>query len=103
MELKTCASIDAGEYQLVGFSRKVYRGKNKTYIHIEKTNIPEGETRKIEIVYGYWIEKELQRIEQEKKLSELEQPVICRLGILKTNVYKRKFRLCNIVFTTPKE
>ena len=70
---------------------------------MEKNTEEEDAEKTVVIVCGYWIEEEIRKIEKENLLETLGTPVLCRLGILKTNPNKRKFRLCDIFFKTPTE
>ena len=98
--LKICRDIDAGSYKIKRFSKTTFRGKTKTYIHI--VALEDGkEGRNEMVVSGYYIEEEIRKIEKEEKdLTNIKHPAICRLGMLKTNPNKRKFRTCQIKYTT---
>ena len=93
--LQTCRDIEDGSYKILRFSKTIFRGK--TYLHL--IAIVEGvQERKEIVVNGYYIEEEITKIEQQEELTNIKHPVICRLGMLKTNPNKRKFRTCTITY-----
>ena len=96
--IQTCRDIDDGSYKIQRFSRTTFRGKTKTYLHL--VALDNGVERGKEmVVSGYYIEEEIRKIEQEEELTKIRHHVICRLGMLKTNPNKRKFRTCTITYT----
>ena len=86
-----CVDIEEGEYRILSYSRSKFRGKNKTFLYIER---PENKY----LVCGHWIEEEIRKIEENKELSKIPKPIFCRLGIIKTTPNKKKARLCNICY-----
>ena len=95
--LQTCRDIEDGSYKILRFSKTIFRGKTKTYLHL--IAIVEGvQERKEIVVNGYYIEEEIKKIEQREELMNIKHPVICRLVMLKTNPNKRKFRTCTITY-----
>ena len=50
------------------------------------------------LVTGYWIEEEVRKIEEVRKLSSLPLPIICRIGMFKTTPNKKRARTCSIQF-----
>ena len=95
--LQTCRNIEDGSYKILRFSKTMFRGTTKTYLHL--VAIVEGVLERKEIVVnGYYIEEEIKKIEQQEELTNIKHPVICRLGMLKTNPNKRKFRTCTITY-----
>ena len=95
--LQTCRDIEDGSYKILRFSETIFRGKTKTYLHL--IAIVEGvQERKEIVVNGYYIEEKIKKIEQQEELTNIKHPVICRLGMLKTNPNKRKFRTCTITY-----
>ena len=96
---KTCKEVDPGSYKILRFSKKEYKNKNKTFLHLTPIDDKGNETGGEEVItHGFHIEEEINRIEEQTKLNEIIKPVICRLGTLKTNHNKRKFRLCTIIY-----
>ena len=89
-----CLDIEEGEYRILSYSRTVYRGKNKTFLYIERSNQPENRF----LVWGHWIEEEIRKIEENKELSKIPKPIFCRFGMVKTTPNKKKARLCNICY-----
>ena len=87
-----CADIDEGEYRILSFSRSLFRGKTKTFIYIEKTD-KQGSPF---LVWGHWIEEEFKRIEEKEDIKKIAQPVLCRLGMVRTTPNKKKARTCTI-------
>ena len=89
-----CADIDAGEYRVLSYSRSFFRGKEKTYLYLEKTDQPKNNF----LVWGHWIEEEIKKIEDREDIyiSGLIQPVLCRLGMVRTTPNKKKARTCTI-------
>ena len=95
--LQTCRDIEDGSYKILRFSKTMFRGKTKTYLHLGA--ITEGVLERKEIVVnGCYIEEEIKKIEQQEELTNIKHPAICRLGMLKTNPNKRKFRTCTITY-----
>ena len=95
--LQICRDIEDGSYKILRFSKTIFRGKTKTYLHL--IAIAEGvQERKEIVVNGYYIEEEIKKIEQQEELTNIKHPVICRLGMLKTNPNKRKFRTCTLTY-----
>ena len=89
-----CRDIEEGSYKIQRVSKAQFRGKDKIYLHLvlfQEDKI-QGQEK---IVTGYYIEEEWTKIEN---IKNIKHPVICRLGKLKTNVNKRKFRTCTIVY-----
>ena len=98
-QIHVCRDIEAGSYKIQAYSKTKFRGKNRTYIHIQPID-PEGKEKgETKILYGYWIEEEIQKIQQNTELEKIPNPVVCRLGITKTNPNKKKFRTCVIVYS----
>ena len=91
-----CADIDEGEYRIISYSRSLFRGKTKTFIYIEKTKQPGSPF----LVWGHWIEEEFKRIEEKEDLDKIPQPVLCRLGMIRTTPNKKKARTCTICYNT---
>ena len=91
-----CADIEEGEYRILSFSRSLFRGKTKTYLYLEKTDQPKNNF----LVWGHWIEEEIKKIEEKEDnhISELIQPVFCRLGMSRTTPNKKKARTCTICY-----
>ena len=91
-----CADIDEGEYRILSYSRSFFRGKEKTYLYLEKKDQPKNTF----LVWGHWIEEEINKIEEKEDtyISGLIQPVFCRLGISKTTPNKKKARTCTISY-----
>ena len=89
-----CADIDEGEYRILSFSRSLFRGKTKTFIYIEKT----GKQGSPFLVWGHWIEEEFKRIEEKEDIKKIAQPVLCRLGMVRTTPNKKKARTCTILY-----
>ena len=89
-----CVDIEEGEYRILSYSRSKFRGKNKTFLYIERSKEPENKY----LVCGHWIEEEIRKIEENKELSKIPKPIFCRLGIIKTTPNKKKARLCNICY-----
>ena len=91
-----CADIDEGEYRILSYSRSLFRGKTKTFIYIEKTN-HQGSPF---LVWGHWIEEEFKKIEEKEDIDRIPQPVLCRLGMVRTTPNKKKARTCTIRYNT---
>ena len=89
-----CTEVEEGDYKIKAFSQVTYRGKNKTFLYLERLNQPELKF----LVWGHWIEEEIKKIEKNKKLNQILKPVFCRLGIVKTTPNKRKARTCTICY-----
>ena len=87
-----CADIDEGEYRVLSYSRSLFRGKTKTYLYLEKID-NQGNPF---LVWGHWIEEEFKKIEEKEDLDKIPQPVLCRLGMVKTTPNKKKARTCII-------
>ena len=91
-----CADIEEGEYRILSYSRSLYRGKTKTFIYIERSN-HQGNPF---LVCGHWIEEEFKKIEEKEDLGKIPQPVLCRLGMVRTTPNKKKARTCTICYNT---
>ena len=91
-----CADIDKGEYRILSYSRSLFRGKTKTYLYIEKTDHRGNPF----LVWGHWIEEEFRKIEEKEDLNKIPQPVLCRLGMVRTTPNKKKARTCTICYNT---
>ena len=87
-----CADIDEGEYRVLSYSRSLFRGKTKTYLYLEKID-NQGSPF---LVWGHWIEEEFKKIEEKEDLDKIPQPVLCRLGMIRTTPNKKKARTCII-------
>ena len=82
------------EYNILAFAQNIFRSKTKTFLYIEELENPKNQY----LVSGYWIEEEIRKIEEYRKLSSLPLPVICRLGMFKTTPNKKRARTCSIQF-----
>ena len=89
-----CADIDEGEYRVLSYSRSLFRGKTKTYLYLEKID-NQGSPF---LVWGHWIEEEFKKIEEKEDLDKIPQPVLCRLGMVRTTPNKKKARTCDISY-----
>ena len=89
-----CTDLEEGEFKIIAYSQATFRGKIKTFLHIERLDKTPGEY----LVNGYWIEEEVKKIEENKKLNKILKPVVCRLGMVKTTPNKRKARTCTICY-----
>ena len=68
--LQTCRDIEDGSYKILKFSKTIYRGKTKTYLHL--IAIVEGvQERKEIVVNGYYIEEEIKKIKQREELTNI--------------------------------
>ena len=92
-----CRDIPEGSYKIQRTSILTFRGKPKIYLHLIalKNEEVDGEEK---IVTGYYIEEEWKRLKNMLEGKKLTHPVICRLGMCKTNINKRKFRTCTIAY-----
>ena len=93
-----CVDIEEGEYKILAYAQYIFRGKTKTVLYMEELE----NTQKQYLVSGYWIEEEVRKIEENKKLSLLPLPVICRMGMFKTTPIKKRARTCSIQFLKEK-
>ena len=91
-----CVDIEEGEYRILSYSRSLFRGKTKTFIYIEKID-NQGNPF---LVWGHWIEEEFKKIEEKEDLDKIPQPVLCRLGMVRTTPNKKKARTCTICYNT---
>ena len=89
-----CTDLEEEEYKIIAYSQTTFRGKIKTFLHVERLDKTYGEY----LVNGYWIEKEVRKIEENRKLNTIAKPVVCRLGMVKTTPNKRKARTCTICY-----
>ena len=89
-----CTDLEEGEFKIIAYSQTTFRGKIKTFLHVERLDKTYGEY----LVNGYWIEEEVRKIEENKKLNKIAKPVVCRLGMAKTTPNKRKARTCTICY-----
>ena len=89
-----CIDLMEGEYNILAFAQNIFRSKTKTFLYIEELENPKNQY----LVSGYWIEEEIRKIEEYRKLSSLPLPVICRLGMFKTTPNKKRARTCSIQF-----
>ena len=89
-----CLDIEEGEYKILSYSRILYRGKPKTFLYMERSNQPENKY----LVWGYWMEEEIKKIEENKDLKKIPKPVFCRFGMVKTTPNKKKARTCTISY-----
>ena len=89
-----CVDIEEGEFKILSYSRTIFRGNPKTFLYLERSNQPENKY----LVWGYWIEEEIKKIEENKKLNHIAKPVFCRLGMVKTTPNKKKARTCTICY-----
>ena len=89
-----CVDIEEGEFKILSYSRSIFRGNPKTFLYLEKSNQPENKY----LVWGHWIEEEIKKIEENKKLNHIAKPVFCRLGMVKTTPNKKKARTCTICY-----
>ena len=89
-----CTDLEEGEYKIIAYSQTKYRGNTKTVLYVERLD----KTKKEYLVNGYWIEEEVKKIEENKKLNKIGKPVVCRLGMVKTTPNKRKARTCTICY-----
>ena len=89
-----CVDIEEGEFKILSYSRSIFRGNPKTFLYLERSNQPENKY----LVWGHWIEEEIKKIEENKKLNHIAKPVFCRLGMVKTTPNKKKARTCTICY-----
>ena len=89
-----CVDIEEGEFKILSYSRTIFRGKTKTFLYLEKSNQPENKY----LVWGYWIEEEIKKIEENRELNHIAKPIFCRLGMVKTTPNKKKARTCTICY-----
>ena len=89
-----CTDVEEGEFKILSYSRTIFRGNIKTFLYLERTNQPGSKF----LVWGYWIEEEIKKIEENKKLNKIAKPVFCRLGMVKTTPNKKKARTCAICY-----
>ena len=89
-----CVDIEEGEFKILSYSRIIFWGNTKTFLYIERSNQPENKY----LVWGYWIEEEIKKIEENKKLNRIAKPIFCRLGMVKTTPNKKKARTCTICY-----
>ena len=89
-----CIDIEEGEFKILSYSRTIFRGNKKTFLYLERSNQPENKY----LVWGHWIEEEIKKIEENKKLNHIAKPVFCRLGMVKTTPNKKKARTCTICY-----
>ena len=89
-----CTDVEEGEFKILSYSRTIFRGNIKTFLYLERTNQPGTKF----LVWGYWIEEEIKKIEENKKLNKIAKPVFCRLGMVKTIPNKKKARTCAICY-----
>ena len=89
-----CADVEEGEFNILGYTRKIFRGKIKTFLYLETINKPNNKF----LVWGHWIEEEIKKIEKNKELNHIAKPAFCRLGMVKTTPNKKKARTCTICY-----
>ena len=89
-----CVDIEEGEYKILAYAQNIFRGKTKTFLYLEEME----KSKKQFLVSGYWVEEEVRKIEEVRKLSLLPLPIICRMGMFKTTPNKKRARTCSIQF-----
>ena len=91
--------VPEGNYIINRFATSLFRGKIRTYIFILPAN-EEGIPTTTEelIVYGHFIEMEIEKLGGAKELTNILSPIFCKLGIQATTPAKKKHRKCKIVY-----
>ena len=89
-----CIKMEEGEYRIIDYFQTTFRNKQKTFLHLESM----VDTKKEYLTSGYWIEEDVRKIEENRKLNTIPNPVVCRLGIVKTTPSKKKARTCTICY-----
>ena len=56
-----CADVEEGEFNILGYTRKIFRGKIKTFLYLETINKPNNKF----LVWGHWIEEEIKKNRKE--------------------------------------
>ena len=85
-----------GEYLCRRYARTTYRGAARTILYLLPTNDSGEPTTDIEIpTYGYFLEKEIDKMFG-GILHNLQSPLLCRVGEIRTTAAKRKDRLVSI-------
>ena len=89
-----CRDIKEGIYKVERITDTFYGKKTLIYLHLK--NI---EDNKELIVKGHFIEEEWRKLVKKLNGQYPKHPIICRLGIIKTEEKsKRKFRVCNLEY-----
>ena len=91
--------IDEGTYLIIRIAEGVFAKQKRTYLFVLKANeegVPINTEEKI--VYGYFIEKEVEKLGGVAKILNAPSPIFCNFGILCTTPSKKKHRKVNIVF-----
>ena len=96
-EAKSSKDIPGGNYLLTRYSVGTFHGKRRIYFFVLPTN-DKGEPTTTEeiIVYGYFIDKEIEDIGGIETIATLFNPVFCRFGQCATTPTKKKHRKCKI-------
>ena len=87
-----CRDLEEGIYKIERITDTFYGKKPLIYLHVVPLN---NKTEKEKIVKGHFIEIEWRKLIKELKGENPKHPIICKLGICKTEAKsKRKFRTC---------
>ena len=91
--------VEEGTYIINRIAEGLFAKQKRTYLFILPANeegIPNC-TEEI-VVYGYFIEKEMEKYGGMEELLKIPSPIFCKFGILAVNPSKKKHRKINIVF-----
>ena len=90
-----CREVPEGIYKVERITDTFYDKKQLIYLHIIPIENNRIETEKEKIVKGHFIEEEWRKLINKLEGEKPKHPLICRLGICKTeSKSKRKFRTC---------
>ena len=87
-----CRDLEEGIYKIERITDTFYGKKPLIYLHVVPLN---NKTEKEKIIKGHFIEIEWRKLIKKLNGENPKHPIICRLGICKTEAKsKRKFRTC---------
>ena len=89
-----------GEYLCRRFCSQMFRGNPRMLLYV--VPLDEGGEPKTDVecpTYGYFLEKEIERLGGPAELEKMRSPILCRFGAAKTTPTKRKDRKISIAST----
>ncbi|MFC1340526.1 MAG: hypothetical protein G8D86_04575 [gamma proteobacterium symbiont of Ctena orbiculata] len=89
-----------GEYLCRRFCSQMFRGNPRMLLYVVPLDEGGEPTTDVECpTYGYFLEKEIERLGGPAELEKMRSPILCRFGAEKTTPTKRKDRTVSIAST----
>ena len=101
---KNTKDLECGVYMCRKYAETVYRKKSRIVLFLVPTQENGMPTTDVEIpTYGYFVEKEIERMGGIEALYRTKQPILCRIGSEKTTANNKKEKQFYIVADVEKE